>query len=211
MKLKEPDGSKYWLRTSKTGLYCSDRPVHGEISLQILPKEIRFEAGVDSLESGASAAVVPVAGPSTAVLLHQVSHLLKLLRVNISVSVQIKHLEGNLEMTEWGRLKIFLSVRLVELSPPGGGENSQEEDVVREADEAARSELVEDGLGVEVEAGGDSGDLRQGDLLELVQAEVLGLLLPRRYGPRPQFTNSKFVEFVPCQPYSLVVIDYSAR
>ena len=153
--------------------------------------------------------MVPVPGPSAAVLLHQVRHLLKLLRVNISVSVQIKHLEGNLEMTEWRRLKIFLSVRLVEFSPPGGGENSQEKDVVREADEAARPELVEDGLGVEVEAGGDSGDLRQGDLLELVQAEVLGLLLPRRYGPRPQFTNSKFVEFVPCQPYSLVVIDYS--
>ena len=108
----------------------TDRPVHGEISLQILPKEIGFEAGVDSLESGASAAVVPVAGPGTAVLLHQVSHLLKLLRVYIPVSVQIKHLEGNLEMTEWRRLKIFLSVRLVELLPPGGGENGQEEDVV---------------------------------------------------------------------------------
>ena len=154
-----------------------------------MPKEIRFEARVDSLESGASAAVVPVPGPGAAVLLHQVRHLLELLRVNIAVSVEIKHLEGNLEMTERGRLEIFLSVRLVGLSPPGGGEDGQEEDVVREADEAAPSELVEDGLRVEVEAGGDSGDLREGDLLELVQAQVLGLLLPRRYGPRPQFTN----------------------
>ena len=79
----------------------TDTPVHSEISLQIWTKEICFEAGVDSLQSGAGTAVVSVPGSGTAVLLHQVRHLLKLLSVNISVSVQIKHLEGNLEMTEW--------------------------------------------------------------------------------------------------------------
>ena len=55
------------------------------------------------------------------------------------------------------KIEIFLSP--VELSPPGGGEDGQQEDVIGEADEAASSELIEDRLRVQVEAGGESVNL----------------------------------------------------
>ena len=64
-----------------------------------MSEEVGLEAGVDPPEGAAGVAVVSVSGPGAAVLLHQVSHLLKLLGVNIPVPVQIKHLEGDLEVT----------------------------------------------------------------------------------------------------------------
>ena len=85
------------------------------------------------------------------------------------------------------KIEIFLSP--VKLSPPGGGEDGQQEDVIGEADEAASSELIEDRLRVQVEAGGECVNLGHRDVLELVQAKVLGLLLPRRYRPVSHFTN----------------------
>ena len=92
-------------------------PVYSQITLEILSKEVRLEAGVDSPEGAAGVAVVPVAGASAAVLLHQVRHLLKLLGIHISVTIEIEHFEGNLEMT---KLKSFLETFWsdTEISPP---------------------------------------------------------------------------------------------
>ena len=91
----------------------------------------------------------------------------------------------------------------MELSPPGGREDSQQEDVVWEANEPPRSELIEDGLRVQVEAGGDGVNLRHRDQLKLVQTKVLGLLLPRGYRPGQYFTNMSTKSGVPFMPTQL--------
>ena len=66
--------------------------------------------------------------------------------------------------------------------PPRSRQHREEEDVVREGDEAPGPQLVEHGLGVQVQLGGDSVHLSQGHGDELVQPQVLRLLLARGDG-----------------------------
>ena len=66
--------------------------------------------------------------------------------------------------------------------PPRCRQHREEEDVVREGDEAPSPKLVEHRLGVQVQLGGDGVHLGEGHGDELVQPQVLRLLLTRGNG-----------------------------
>ena len=79
--------------------------------------------------------MVPVPGPHAGLALHEVGDHLKLLGVNIAVTVQVKHLESDFEMT------------------PRGAQNSQQEDVVRERNEATWKEKESQNIKTSIEFG----------------------------------------------------------
>lgn len=106
------------------------KAAYGEFALQVFTKEVGCEsrAAAGCLQGVSCGGAVTMAHAHAGLGTNDALDLVKLLQIHLSITIQIKHLESDLEV------------------PLGSGQHSGEEDVVRKRDKATFPQCVKNAV-----------------------------------------------------------------